>query len=99
MERILELRQRPKALISARVVTTDPGSIPGSVAADRDRKTHEAAHNWLSVLRVRGGFGRLGCPCPIMLLDSLCELGACTLTSVVNLTVFPPTHWCGWLPG
>ena len=23
----------------------------------------------------------------------------CTLTKVARWTVFPPTHWCGWLPG
>eukprot|EP00063_Salmo_salar_P069143 XP_014043978.1 PREDICTED: uncharacterized protein LOC106597293 [Salmo salar] len=50
--------QRSKALHhSARGITTDPGSIPGCDAAGRDRKTHEAAHNWLSVVQVRGGFG------------------------------------------
>ena len=21
------------------------------------------------------------------------------LTNVARCTVFPPTHWCGWLPG
>ena len=40
------MAQRFKALISARCVTTDPGSIPGCVAAGRDLETHEAAHNW-----------------------------------------------------
>ena len=35
---------------SARGVTTDPGSIPGCVAAVRDRETHEAVHKmWMSV--------------------------------------------------
>ena len=24
--------------------------------------------------------------------------GQCTLTKVARCTVFPPTHWCGWLP-
>ena len=41
------------------------GLSPGSVAAGRDRETHGAAHNWSSVVRVRGGFGQQGCPCPI----------------------------------
>jgi hypothetical protein len=50
---------------SARGVTTDPGLIPGCVAEGHDRETHEAAHNWPSFVRVRGGFGRPGCPCPI----------------------------------
>jgi hypothetical protein len=35
------------------------GSIPGCVAASRNRETHELAHNWPSVVGVRGGFGRL----------------------------------------
>jgi hypothetical protein len=41
---------------SARGVATDPGSIPGCVAASRNRETHEAAHKWPSVIRVREGF-------------------------------------------
>ena len=51
--------QWSKALhYSASCVTTDPGSVPGCVAASRYRETHEAAHVWPSVFRVRGGFGR-----------------------------------------
>jgi hypothetical protein len=47
---------------------TDPGSIPGRVSAGRDRVTHETAHiNGLGVVRISGGFGRPGCPCPIAL--------------------------------
>jgi hypothetical protein len=42
-------------------------SIPGCVTAGCDREAHEAAHNWLSVIRVRGGVGRPGCPCLIVL--------------------------------
>ena len=70
--------QRSKALHrSAR----DSGSILGCVAADRE--THERVHNWPHVVRVRGGFGRLGCPYPIPLRssNSLWRPGACTLTS------------------
>ena len=33
---------------------------------------------WRNIIRVRGVFGQLGCPCPIMLLW---RPGACTLTS------------------
>ena len=38
-----------------------------NVAAGRDRETHKVVHNWLSVVRVRGGFDRPSCPCPIAL--------------------------------
>jgi hypothetical protein len=51
--------QRSKALhLSARGVTTDPGSILGCITTGRDRESHSAAHFWLSVVRVRGEFGR-----------------------------------------
>uniref|UniRef100_A0A4W5MH67 Organic solute carrier partner 1 n=1 Tax=Hucho hucho TaxID=62062 RepID=A0A4W5MH67_9TELE len=59
-------------------ITTDPGSIPGCVAAGRDRETHEAVHNWPSVVWVRGGFDRLGCPCPSRSSDSCGGPGAHT---------------------
>ena len=41
------------------------GSSTGSVAAGHDRETHGVAHNWPSVVRVMGGFGRQGGPFPI----------------------------------
>jgi hypothetical protein len=51
--------QRSKALHrSARCITTDPGSILGCITTDCDRETHRVAHNWPSIVRVRGGFGR-----------------------------------------
>ena len=49
-------------------VTKDPGSIPGCVAGGHDRETHEATHNWPSIVWVTGGFSRSGCPCPILLI-------------------------------
>ena len=39
--------------LSARGVTTVPGLIPGCITSGRDWETHEAAHNWPSVIRVR----------------------------------------------
>ena len=64
----LRVAQRSKVLHrSVSAVTTDPGLILGCVAAGRDREIHEEAHNWPSVIQVRGGFGRPGCPCPITL--------------------------------
>jgi hypothetical protein len=41
------------------------GPCPGSVAAGCDWETHGAANNWPSIVRVRGGFSRQGCSCPI----------------------------------
>jgi hypothetical protein len=38
------------------------GLSPGSVVAGRDRETNGAVRNWPSVVWVRGGFGRQGCP-------------------------------------
>jgi hypothetical protein len=51
--------QQSNALhLSARGVTTDPGSIPGCVTTGHDQETHRAAHNWPSIVRVMGGFDR-----------------------------------------
>lgn len=47
---------------SASGITTNPGSIPGYVAAGYDRETHCP-----SVVRVKGGFDSTGCVCPIAL--------------------------------
>uniref|UniRef100_A0A8C7FH31 Organic solute carrier partner 1 n=1 Tax=Oncorhynchus kisutch TaxID=8019 RepID=A0A8C7FH31_ONCKI len=61
-------------------VTTDPGSIPGCVAAGHDRETHQAVHNWPSI--VWGGFDRPGCPCPIASrLSEQCVKKQCGLVS------------------
>ena len=55
--------QWPKAVLAVPLEIL--GSSPGSVADGRDRETHRAAHNWASIVWVRGGFGRQECPCPI----------------------------------
>ena len=73
---------------SASCATRDPGSSPGSVAAGRDRETHVAAHNWPSIVMVRGGFS-----------DSCGSPGAMHADMVARGMVFTPTHWCSWLPG
>ena len=50
-----QVAQRSKALhISARVVTTDRGSIPGCITTGYDWESRRAAHNWPSIVRVRG---------------------------------------------
>ena len=42
-------------------------AIPGSVTDGHDWETHEAAHNWPSIVQVRRVFGRPRFPCPVML--------------------------------
>ena len=45
--------QRSNALhLSARGITTDPGSIPGCITTGCDWKSHRVAHHWPSVIRV-----------------------------------------------
>ena len=76
------------------------GLSPGSVAAGRDRETHGAAHNWLSVVQISGGFGPAGMSLSHHALATpVADRAQCTLTPSPGVTVFPPTHWCGWLPG
>ena len=81
----------------ASCATRDLGSSPGYVTACCDLETHGVAHNWPSVVRVRGGFGRAG-----MFLshcDSCGRPDAMQADTVARSTAFPPAHWCGWLPG
>ena len=53
------MAQLSKALhLSARGVTTDPGSIPGCITTGCDWESHRAVHNWPSVIRVWTGFGQ-----------------------------------------
>ena len=49
--------QQSKALqLSARGITRGiAGSIPGCITTSRDWKSHRAAHNWPSIVQVRGG--------------------------------------------
>jgi hypothetical protein len=45
-------KQQSKALhLSARGVTTVPGSNPGCITSGRDWESHRAAHNWPSVIQ------------------------------------------------
>ena len=47
------MAQRSKTFqLSARGVTTDPGSVPGCITIGRDLESHSAAHNWPSIVRV-----------------------------------------------
>jgi hypothetical protein len=56
----------------SRGVTTDPGSIPGCVAASSDRETHEAVHNWPSL---GDGLAVWDLLVPLLSSDSLCRAG------------------------
>ena len=52
---VSQVVQRSKALHrSARGITTDLGSIQGCITTGCDRESNRAAHNWPSVVRVRG---------------------------------------------
>ena len=73
------------------------GSRPGSVAAGRDQEVRGAMHNWPSVVRVREGLAGRDILVSSRTSDSCGGPGV--LTKVVRCTVFPPTHWCGSLPG
>ena len=75
------------------------GSSPGSVAAGRDREAHGATHNWPSVVRVREGLADRDILVSSRTRDSCGGPGAVHADQVARCTVFPPTHWCGWLPG
>ena len=89
----------------------DPGSSPGSVAAGRE--THAVEHNLPSVAKVKGGFGRQGCPWPITCglschcvkkqcgLAGLCFGGCKALDlrlSRVRTGVTTMGHDCYWIP-
>jgi hypothetical protein len=80
---------RSKALHrSARGITTDLGAIPGCITSGRDRESHKVAHNWPSVIRVRGGFGQGLLYMAHCALASTCgRLGVCRL--------FPPHRQIG----
>ena len=75
------------------------GSSPGSVAADRDREVHGATHKWPSIVRVRGGLAGRDILVSSHTSNSCGGPGAVHAIQVARCAVFPPTHWCGWLPG
>ena len=54
-------------------------------------ETHEAVHKWPSVIRVKGGFGRPGCPCPIALWRLLWRAGRMHVDTVASCTVSSDT--------
>ena len=85
------MAQLSKALhrICASVPPETLGSRPGSVTASLELEVHGATQNWPSVVRVREGLAA-----GISLSHR-----AVHADQVARCTVFPPTHWCGWLPG
>ena len=68
-------------------------------AAGRDREAHGAVHNWPSVVRVREGLAGRDILVSSRTSDSCGGPGAVHADQVARCTVFPPTHWCGWLLG
>ncbi|CDQ79847.1 unnamed protein product [Oncorhynchus mykiss] len=67
-----------------------------SVATDRDREVSVVTHNCPSVVRVRPVWISLSHCAPATPVAGRAQ---CALTKVARCTVFPPTHWCGWLLG
>jgi hypothetical protein len=78
---------------------THLGSRPGSVAAGRDREVRGATHNWPSVVRVRESLAGRDIIVSSRTSDSCGGPGVVHANQVARCTVFPPTRWCGWLPG
>ena len=75
------------------------GSSPGSVSASLDLEVHGATQNWPSVVRVREGLAGRDILVLSRTSDSCGRPGAVHADQVARCTVFPLTHWCGWLPG
>ena len=75
------------------------GSSPGSVTAGQDREVHGATHNWPSIVRVRDSLTGRDILVSSRTSDPCGGPGAVRANQVARCTVFPPTHWCGWLPG
>ena len=75
------------------------GLSPRTVTASRDWEAHGAAHNWPSVVRVREGLAGRDILVSSHTSDFCGEPGAEHADTIARCVVFPPTHWCGWLPG
>ena len=58
-----------------------------------------AMHNWPSGVRVREGLAGRDILVSSRTSDSCGRPGAVHANQAARCTVFPPTHWCGWLPG
>ena len=80
---------------SASCATENLGLSP----AGREREVDGATHNWPSVIRVREGLAGRDVLVPSRTSDSCGGPVAVHADMVARCTVFPPTHWCGWLPG
>ena len=57
------------------------------------------SHNCPSVVRVREGLAGRDILVSSRTSDSCGGPGAVRANQVARCMVFPPTHWCGWLPG
>ena len=83
---------------SASCATRDSGFAP--------RLCHNPAATGRSVGRRKIGIASLGSVWTVGIslshrapVTPVAGRAQCTLTKVARCTVFPPTHWCGWLPG
>ena len=73
------------------------GSRPGSAAAGCDREVRGTTHNWPSVVRHREGLAGRDIIVSSRTNDSCGGPGAVHADQVARCTVFPSTHWCGWM--
>ena len=95
--RASRVAQRSKALLAVPLEIL--GSSPGSVTTGRNLEAHGAAHSWPSVVRVREGLSGRDILVSSRTSDSCGGPGAVHADTIARCTVFPPTHWCGWLQG
>ena len=84
----------------SRPAATEPWLEP-RVSLDHcaTREAHGAVHNWPSVVRVRRVWPAGISLSHRALATPVAGQVQCALTKVARCTVFPPTHWCGWLSG
>ena len=85
---------------SASCATRHPGSSPGSIAVG-PRPKDPCGGAQLAQRRPGLGEGLAGRDVlvPSRTSDSCGGPGAMQTDTVASCTVFPPTHWCGWLSG
>ena len=91
------MAQWSKALhCSVSCATRDPGSSPGSVATGRPMEQQ-------TIVPASSGLGECFAGRDVLVPSSSSNScggpGAMHDDTVARCTLFPPTHWCDWLPG